>query len=238
MRSVQPKHLVPNGVTLLNITCGFLAMVSAAEGNITRACFLLFFASMCDLFDGLLARKLQASSKFGMELDSLSDVVSFGVAPAVIVYLSVLRPLGVPGVLAAIAYLLCGALRLARYNVGSGPLSEVTFLGCPIPVAAGYVVSMIMVRDSLSAWTVAAGTVTMAALMVSTVKVPKFRKGGLPAWLLVVMLALGVSFLVHPMGLLWHAWNGWNLVLLVMNYVVLGRRGLLRPASAAEERAA
>jgi len=212
-------------VTLANIAFGFLGMVSAAEGHFERACVLFFCAAVCDLMDGRLARMLNASSKFGMELDSLSDVVSFGIGPGFLIYLSVLHHLGVVGIAISVAYVLCGALRLARFNVGAGPLSDVTFVGVPIPIAAGYILSLVMVRDALPVWGVAAGTGLTALGMVSTIKVPKFRKGsGLPIAMLVVGMALFVLFLARPGAITWHAWNGWNIVMVIANYIVLAKR--------------
>ena len=226
---MRAKHLVPNAVTLTNILFGFLGIVAAAEGQFERSVLFLFIGAMCDLLDGRLARMLDASSKFGMELDSLSDVVSFGIAPAVLVYLSVLRQLGPVGAAIAVVYALCGAVRLARYNVDEGKLGKVTFLGAPIPVAAGYIMSFVMVRGQLPIWLVAGGTLVMAGAMVSTLKVPKFRKGeGLPSVMMFVGLATFIAFLARPSALTWHIWNGWNVVLIVSNYVTLGRRGHLR----------
>jgi len=233
---VQAKHVVPNAVTLANIAFGFLAIISAAEGQFERACVLLFLGALCDLMDGRLARALGATSKFGMELDSLSDAVSFGIAPAVLIYLAVLRQLGMVGAATSVAYALCGALRLARYNVSTDKLSEVTFLGAPIPIAAGYIMSFTMIRHSLPLWGVAAGTLWVAGCMVSTLKVPKFRRGGgLPFPMLLVGMATFIAFLARPMALTWHIWNGWNVVMIVANYVYLSRSGHLREHK--EERA-
>ena len=225
------KHVIPNAVTLANIALGFLGIVAAARGQYERSVIFLFCAALCDLADGRLARALDATSKFGMELDSLSDMVSFGIAPAVLMYLSVLHNLGWLGAAVAAAYPLCGAVRLARFNSDASTLGKVTFLGCPIPIAASYLWSMVLVRDSLSVWTLAAGTLFMAGAMVSTLKVPKFRKGeGLPVWMMVIGLASFIAFLARPMALTWHAWNGWNLVLVTVNYVKLSRSGQLAQA--------
>jgi CDP-diacylglycerol--serine O-phosphatidyltransferase len=228
---MKAKHLIPNAVTLGNIALGFFGMVAAAHGQFDRAVLLLFCAALCDLADGRLARALDACSKFGMELDSLSDMVSFGIAPAVLVYLSVLHPLGWLGAAVAIIYPLCGAVRLARYNSDVSALGKVTFLGCPIPIAASYLWSMVLVRDALNVWVIAGGTLVVAGAMVSTLKVPKFRKGeGLPFWMMLVGLAMFIAFLARPSGLTWHIWNGWNVVLIVVNYVMLSRRGHLAQA--------
>jgi CDP-diacylglycerol--serine O-phosphatidyltransferase len=227
---VQAKHLVPNAVTLANIVFGFLGIVAAAEGQFERSCILLFLGAVCDLADGRLARLLNASSKFGMELDSLSDVVSFGIAPAVLIYLSVLRPLGHLGAAIAAFYALCGALRLARYNLDQGELGKVTFLGCPIPIAGGYLLSFVMVRNFMPVWSLALGTAAAAAAMVSTLKVPKFRKGGLPIAMLFIGMATFIVFLAHATALTWHIWNGWNIVLIASNYIMLAKQGYLRRA--------
>ncbi len=228
---MKAKHLVPNAVTLANIALGFFGMIAAARGQFERSVIFLFCAALCDLADGKLARALDATSKFGMELDSLSDMVSFGIAPAVLVYLAVLQPLGTVGAAIAIVYPLCGAIRLARYNSDVSSIGKHTFLGCPIPIAASYLWSMVLVRDSLWVWTIAAGTLVVAGAMVSTLKVPKFRKGeGLPQWTMFVGLAAFVAFLVHPRGLTWHLWNGWNVVLIVANYVMLAKKGHLAEA--------
>lgn len=228
MSTFHPKHLVPNGVTLTNIAFGFLSVIASAEGRFEHACVLIFLAALCDMADGKLARLLNATSKFGMELDSLSDAISFGLAPAVLVYFAVLRELGWLGAGIAVIYPLCGALRLARFNVDTREISKVTFLGCPIPVGAGYLLSFVLVRESLPLWGVAAGTVFIAFSLVSTLKVPKFRKGGiLPSWMLYVGMATFIALLARPSALTWHVWNGFAVVMLATNYVLLARQGYL-----------
>jgi len=235
---VRAKHLVPNAITLANIALGFMSVVAAAQGRFSRACALVFFAAMCDMADGKLARLLEATSRFGTELDSLSDAVSFGLAPAFLVYFAALERLGGLGQAVAILYVLCGALRLARFNVETRAISKVTFLGCPIPAAAGYLVSMVLVRESLAPWIVAAVTSAAALAMVSTLKVPKFSRGGAPGFMLYVGLALFAALLARPSAWTWHLWNGWNAVMLVVNYVLLSRRGHLKPSQAGDVRPA
>ena len=225
---MRPKHLVPNVVTLANIALGFLAIIAAADKRFEHAVYFMFAAALCDMMDGRLARMLDASSKFGMELDSLSDVVSFGIAPAVLVYLAVLKDYGTLGAMISVAYLLAGALRLARFNIDAGPLAKVTFQGAPIPVAAGYIMSFIMVRDQLPNWLVAGGVFFMALSMVSTIKVPKFRKdAGPPIFMMVIGIMNFTIFVVKPSALTWHIWNGWNVVCVIANYVFLSKHGYL-----------
>jgi CDP-diacylglycerol--serine O-phosphatidyltransferase len=236
---VRAKHLVPNAVTLANIAFGFLGIVAAAEHRFERAALLLFLAALCDLFDGKLARMLDASSKFGMELDSLSDAISFGIAPAVLIYLCALNQLGPPGAAIAVLYTLCGVLRLARYNVDTGEISKYTFQGVPIPIAAGYIMSFVMVRDRLPLSLIAAGVVFIAVCMISKLKTPKFRRGfGLSSIMLYIGVINFAVFLAHPSAITWHVWNGWNLVMVLANYVMLWRAGKFARRDADELRRA
>ncbi len=230
---VKPKHLVPNFFTLANVAFGFFSMLAAAQGKYERAVLLLFGAAICDLLDGKLARMLDASTHFGTELDSLSDAISFGIAPGLLVYLSVLSRYGAVGAAIAIAYVLTAVVRLARYNVDTALIGKVTFQGMPTPIAAGYMLSFVMVRDALPTLVVALGTGLLAVLMVSKLKIPKFRKGGLPFAMLIVGIGTFVGFLWRPGALTWHIWNGWNVTLVVLNYILLSRRGYL--GSGAEE---
>jgi CDP-diacylglycerol--serine O-phosphatidyltransferase len=219
------KRWIPNAITLGNMACGFLAIVEASAGMFERAVIFLFFAVVCDTLDGRTARLLKATSQFGAELDSLSDAVSFGVAPAILVYLAALHRLGAVGQAAVVAYLLCAALRLARFNVDSGPLAKATFQGVPTPAAAGYMMTFVMLRGQMSAWLMTVCVVTVALLMVSTLKVPKLGTHGLPGWLILLEGLIFLVFLAHPSMLTWHIWNGWNWFLVGVNYIRLGRRG-------------
>ncbi|MEO6952589.1 MAG: phosphatidylcholine/phosphatidylserine synthase [Polyangia bacterium] len=234
---MKAKHLVPSAFTLANIGFGFFSMLSAAQGQYSRAVFLLFGAALCDLFDGKMARWLDASTKFGMELDSLSDAISFGLAPALLVYLSTLSQLGpehdkigLGGACICLAYALTAVVRLARYNVDDGKLGGVTFEGMPTPIAAGYMLSYVLVRDSLSLPIIAGGTLLLAVLMVSKLKIPKFRPGGLPFPMLIIGIGTFIVFMVKPSALTWHVWNAWNFVLVIANYVQLSKKGYLSGA--------
>jgi CDP-diacylglycerol--serine O-phosphatidyltransferase len=231
---VKPKHLVPNFFTLGNITFGFFSMLAASQGRYDRAVTFLFGAAVCDLLDGKFARMLDASTKFGMELDSLSDAISFGLAPAFLIYLAVLSQLGLVGAVIAIAYVLTAVIRLARYNIDTAEIGHYTFQGMPTPIAAGYIMSLVLVRDALPLPLVAAATGLMAVLMVSTMKIPKFRKGGLPFSLLLFGIGTFIWFMLRPGALTWHVWNGWNCLMVVANYVLLSRRGYLKAAPPAE----
>jgi CDP-diacylglycerol--serine O-phosphatidyltransferase len=154
-----------------------------------------------------------------------------------LVYLAVLRPLGILGQAIAIVYVLCGALRLARFNLDSGELGKVTFLGCPIPIAAGYLLSFVLVRHFIPLWVLAVATGMAGVAMVSTLKVPKFRKGGLPIAMLFIGMGTFIAFLLRPSALTWHIWNGWNMVMVVSHYIQLYRQGYIgkRPSNGEPE---
>jgi len=158
----------------------------------------------------------------------------------VLIYLSKLQDLGAPGIAIAVAYALCGVLRLARYNVDTSEIGQQTFQGCPIPIAAGYLMAFVMVRNELPAWLVGAGVVGMAVAMISKLKIPKFRKGNLPFWMLGIGIVNFAVFLYKPCAITWHIWNTWNLIMVAANYVMLWRRGVLsrRQPEAELERAA
>ena len=159
---------------------------AAAVGDpsgLSKAALAIFFALVFDGLDGRVARLTKTQSAFGVQIDSLADVVSFGAAPALLVYHWALEPLGVFGALAAFSFLACGALRLARFNVlaeeGSGPTNH--FVGLPIPAPAGLLALLVLVHqqepgavvhDSVG---VAACVVVLAYLMVSNVRYRNFK---------------------------------------------------------------
>ena len=128
---------IPNLLTGMNLFLGFWAMIQAIEGNILTACWLVVAASVCDGLDGKLARFMKRSSELGLELDSLADVVSFGAAPGIILYVSFFQRLEFLGVVLAALPLIFGAIRLARFNltavVGE---KKANYVGLPIPMQA------------------------------------------------------------------------------------------------------
>lgn len=206
----EPKiYLLPNLMTAGNLCCGFFAVLTIFKGMqapdfgeakefYERALLLIFGSCLFDLLDGRLARLGGQESAFGREFDSLADVVSFGMAPALLLSKAVLFNLDLPphfegaepGVGWAIAfiYLLCGAMRLARFNClaisGQGEGSE--FRGIPIPMAAGFIASLTFLiihfyntdRDLPGAWNymLAIIMLLLSALMISNVRYPSFKK--------------------------------------------------------------
>ena len=136
-------YLIPSLFTAGNIMCGFFSIVSTFSGQYIQAALFIIFAHILDGVDGYAARLTKTTSQFGIEFDSLADVVSFGVAPAVLVYFWALVPWGNWGWLAACTYVVCGALRLSRFNVQAGTSAKGHFIGLPIPAAAEMITSTI-----------------------------------------------------------------------------------------------
>src|SRR5215813_5840572 len=152
MKLRKLMFVLPNLFTLSSIFCGFYAITlcagEASPSQLYQAALAIFFAIFFDGFDGRLARITKTQSHFGVELDSLADVLSFGAAPALLVYKWALYPLGLVGTLISFSFVACGAIRLARFNVlarrpSHGGASRF-FVGLPIPLAAGMIVSMVI----------------------------------------------------------------------------------------------
>lgn len=164
--------LIPSLITVLGNFCGFLAIISAATGHFEYAVKAIAVAFILDGLDGRVARRLNATSEFGREFDSLSDVVAFGVAPAVLVYMWAFQNMVDEfGMVVAFALVACGATRLARFNIDTAHRRH--FVGLPIPAAAGAVCSIIYMlpepltsAEAISAMLVY--TALIAGLMVST----------------------------------------------------------------------
>lgn len=181
----RPEVAVPSFFTLLNLFCGFLALTQVFEGEFTRACWLIVLAGFFDALDGLTARLADAQSPFGVELDSLSDVVSFGVAPAFLVWNYGLSEMGPLGMIVAALPALCGAVRLARYNVGFDGKKGDYFSGLPVPAQAVTIVALILTLEGAS-WFARSGAgslpvlipvvLILAGLMVSNVRFGAFPK--------------------------------------------------------------
>ena len=211
--------VLPNLFTVSSIFCGFYAMTlcagEAGPLQLYQAALAIFFGMFFDAFDGRVARLTKTQSLFGQELDSLADVVSFGAAPALLVWKWALSGLGIIGVLAAFLYAACGALRLARFNVLAiksphGGASNF-FVGMPIPFAACGVISMIIAYQNArggtlpadARWPVLAVVVFLALLMVSTVRYRTFKDvkpNPRSAAVLVSVIVTGVvvGMLSHP----------------------------------------
>jgi CDP-diacylglycerol---serine O-phosphatidyltransferase len=174
-------YILPNLVTTASLFAGFYSMVSTMSGNFSSAAFWIFVSAICDGLDGKIARMTGTSSKFGVEYDSLVDVISFGATPALLVYAWALKPYGRVGWLAAALFATCGALRLARFNVQVNTVESKRFVGLPIPAAGCMIAATVLFfqqfgRPELS---VRIGLIVLvyllAFLMVSSFKYYSFK---------------------------------------------------------------
>lgn len=143
-KQIKGIYLLPNFLTSLSLLSGFYAIVSSVDKRFTHAAIAIFIAAVFDMLDGRVARMTNSSSRFGLEYDSLSDVIAFGVAPAILAYLWALQSYGKFGWLAAFLYVACGALRLARFNIQVDSAQKKHFLGLPIPAAASTIAGIVL----------------------------------------------------------------------------------------------
>ncbi|MCX6135132.1 MAG: CDP-diacylglycerol--serine O-phosphatidyltransferase [Ignavibacteriales bacterium] len=208
------RAVVPSLFTVLNAFCGFLSILNASQGRIEMAAWFIVLAGGFDTFDGIMARITRSSSQFGVELDSLADVVSFGAAPSFLVYQAYLGTLGSVGVIISSLPLVFGAIRLARFNVQLVGFEKDHFKGLPIPAAAiticAYLLQYNTELGGLNGWThdgLVALVLIISLLMVSKVRydtLPKFNRRGFRAhpWRVVAFSIAGLIVLVSKGNLL------------------------------------
>jgi CDP-diacylglycerol---serine O-phosphatidyltransferase len=165
----MPRRWIPNILTVINLFAGLVAILLSFVRQWELAVALVFGAALFDSLDGRIARRLNVTSEFGKQLDSLADLVSFGVAPATITYLLVFAHSGWSGYVLAAVFPVCGALRLARFNISS---VKGYYIGLPITVAGPILACSAFFTQSLLT-VQAVVLLILSGLMISTVKVPK-----------------------------------------------------------------
>ncbi len=216
-------YLLPNLFTTGALFSGFYAVVAGMNGQFENAAIAIFVAMVLDGFDGRVARMTNTQSAFGAEYDSLSDMVSFGVAPALVTFSWVLSSVGKFGWFAAFIYVAGAALRLARFNTQIGSVDKRYFIGLPSPAAAAAVAGLVWacvefdVDVSGYAYVIAVYVAAMGVLMVSNVLYSSFKdvdlKGKIPFMiLLAIVLVIGVISISPPI-FLW---------LLILGYTLSG----------------
>ncbi len=178
-------YILPNAFTSLNIFCGFFAIIAAIGDRFESAAIAILVAVIFDSLDGKIARVTHTTSQFGIEYDSLSDLVSFGLAPSLLMYMWVLKPMGRIGWLAAFLFTTCGALRLARFNAMADETPSAHFTGLPIPAAAAMNATTVLfcTKYSITFFEMPVvflvGLYALSFLMVSTIKYESFKKAEL-----------------------------------------------------------
>ena len=235
-------YVLPNLFTLAALFGGFYAIVMAMNGQFEQAAYGVFSAMVLDSLDGRVARMTNTQSAFGEQMDSLSDMVSFGAAPALIVYEWELKGLGKLGWIAAFVYCSCAALRLARFNTNIGVVDRRYFQGMPSPAAAALVVGFIWLMEysgfkggtegAWLTWLAFALTLYAGLTMVTNAPFYSFKdismKRSVP-FIVIVAIALGIAVInIHIPGTLF----GVFMVYGVSGYVVYAWRKMKgRPVS-------
>jgi CDP-diacylglycerol--serine O-phosphatidyltransferase len=215
------RPIFPNIFTTGNLFCGFLAIISVSEGDPTQAAWFIILAGFLDALDGKVARFSGATSAFGKELDSLADIISFGVAPAFLVYSFKLNALGKWGWIIGMVYLSAAAFRLARYNLLAQTEEKKNFMGLPVPPAgltlATYVIFCYHLwgRIEYGEYLISM-TILFSALMVSQVEydtIPDHFNSRQNRIKLLYLICLAVAALVKPRLLMFPVF---------LSYVVIG----------------
>lgn len=236
-------YILPNLFTLAALFGGFYAIVMAMNGRFEVACVAIFAAAILDSLDGRVARMTNTQSAFGEQMDSLSDMVAFGAAPALIVYMWALKDMGKPGWIPAFVYIAGAALRLARFNVNIGVVDKRYFQGLPSPAAAAIVIGLIWAvvdssdytgvqRGSWVPWAAYGLTLFAGLSMVTNAPFYSFkvfdRRRSVP-FIVLVIIMLGIGFAaLDPARVLFGAFCVYGL----SGYVIYGwRKAKGRPVS-------
>lgn len=186
-----PKHkgvyILPNLFTTASLFCGFLGMTWAVEGKFEMCAVAIFVSALFDGLDGKVARLTGTSSEFGIQLDSLADLVAFGVTPAFMIYQWQLHEFGRLGLLASFLLIACGALRLARFNVQTSISPKAYFIGLPIPAGGCALASLVLFEPYIAGHAIHSVlplfslilVYCLSFLMVSTVRYYSFKEAGM-----------------------------------------------------------
>lgn len=225
-------YVLPNLMTTGNLFCGFFAVIQSIKGNYLFAAYAIVVAAVFDQLDGRLARLTRSTSKFGAEYDSLCDLVSFGMAPGILLFQWALHPFARLGWVACFLFVACGALRLARFNVQANVVEKNYFQGLPIPMAAGIVASSVLAFQDLSLeplgnFGLLIMTILLAFVMVSNFRFRSFKdldlKERLPFRYLILGLAVLVIVALRPEVMLFVLFMGYAALGTVFGVFKLGK---------------
>ncbi|MBP2633078.1 MAG: CDP-diacylglycerol/serine O-phosphatidyltransferase [Firmicutes bacterium] len=214
------RSLIPNMLTSLNLVLGMGSIMATLQEKFFFAGMFIVLAMVADGLDGRVARFFNASSDFGKELDSLCDLVSFGVAPAILSYTFLLKDFGYWGYFAAIMFATCGALRLARFNVNTSVVKGY-FMGLPIPAGGCLLATFIMLGVKPEGFIFPLMVIVFGYLMVSTVKYPDFKGYGEKLRIIPVIIAALTA--VATIFIVINAGNFWGLLFVpFITYTIFG----------------
>lgn len=244
MQQNGPAHkgiyILPNLFTTASLFAGFLGLIWAAGGKIEHCAAAILFSALMDGLDGKIARLTRSASEFGVQYDSLADLVAFGITPAFMVYAWHLHAFGRMGIAAAFLFTACGALRLARFNISTSTTPKKFFVGLPIPAAGCTLAAMVFfipylpgfVLQALPGFTLGL-TVSLAFLMVSRVRYASFKEYGFITAhrfsSMVTAILLFVFIISAPRLLGFLIFIGYLISGPVYTFVILPRRAHLPP---------
>lgn len=206
------RKFIPSLFTVLNAFCGFMSILNSAKGDFTDACLFIIYASLFDAIDGLAARLTKSSSQFGVELDSLSDVISFGVAPSFLLYYIQLHELGDFGIVLASLMMVFAALRLARFNVQLVGFDKDKFNGLPAPMTSLTLCSYVLfyhnkiLSEEVSSTVLLVLAVGLPLMMVSRIKYDSLPKPSMyairknPLIFIILFIAIVLTIITNGEG--------------------------------------
>jgi CDP-diacylglycerol--serine O-phosphatidyltransferase len=226
-------YILPNLFTAASIFSGIFSIISAVNGNFEKAAWLIMLSLIFDGLDGRIARLTNTCSKFGVEFDSLADMVAFGVAPALLMYLFIGHEFGRFGIVASALFVIFGAIRLARFNVMTVSSEPSVFIGVPIPTAAVFVSLLVLLFQKYNFHSeygliIICLSILVSILMISNIRYPSFKKIDFTPkhamkFFIIILLTLLVVFM-YPI-------EGFSFIFII--YIIYGlvRAGMLLPKS-------
>ncbi|UPT77184.1 CDP-diacylglycerol--serine O-phosphatidyltransferase [Sulfurovum sp. XGS-02] len=227
MKNAKLIYILPNLFTASSIFVGVISMVEASQGNVVLASWLILLALLFDGLDGRIARMTNTTSQFGVEFDSLADIISFGIAPAMLLYFFIGHEFGRFGILVSALYVIFGAIRLARFNISTAKTDPNVFIGLPIPTAAIFVSMWILLfhKYTLEGYGIILLFLTLgiAVLMVSNFRYPSFKKVNLDKHMVfktMIMLMLTASLL--------YLFSAEGFAIIIFGYILYGPLRALR----------
>jgi len=198
MKNIKLIYILPNLFTALSVFFGMMSIIASSQGKFEKAFIYIILSFIADGLDGRVARLTNTSSKFGLEFDSLADIVAFGVAPAMMLFFSIGENYGKFGALITGLFVVFGAIRLARFNVTTLNNDPSVFIGLPIPTAAAVLASLIMLNleiNHILNLVILLFAFLLSILMVSNIRFPSFKKidleqnAKLKVLIIIIMLA-------------------------------------------------
>lgn len=215
---INPLFMLPNLFTASSAFLGMLSIIYASKGMFENSCWLIIISMLLDGLDGRVARATNTTSKFGVEFDSLCDLIAFGCAPSILLYFSIGNNYGRAGILISCLIVIFGAIRLARFNIINGNEDSKYFIGLPIPSAAIFIATMIAINNQYTFTNnytsiLLATSFLVGVLMVSNIRYPNFKK---ISWnlrkLILIIIIFGLVF-IHPIE---------GIFLLISVYIIFG----------------